>query len=70
MHTVLSSHSCDYYKYISPEEKISGRGPKLITSKQLVQILPIALVQVKEGNISEILLNESYQIIFSLYQGK
>ena len=34
------------------------------------QRLPIALAQVKAGNISENLLNEVRQIIYSLYQEK
>ena len=34
------------------------------------QRLPIALPQVKAGNISENLLNEVRQIIYSLYQEK
>ena len=36
----------------------------------MLQILPIALTQVKAGNISENLLNEIRKIIYSLYQAK
>ena len=36
----------------------------------MLQRLPIALVQVKAGNISENLLNEIRQIIYSLYRTK
>ena len=36
----------------------------------MLQRLPIALEQVKEGNISNNLINEIRQIIFSLYQKK
>ena len=36
----------------------------------MIQILPIALAQVKAGNNSEYLLNEIRQIIYSLYQSK
>ena len=36
----------------------------------MLQRLPIALVQVKAGNNSEILLNEIRQIVYSLYQSK
>ena len=36
----------------------------------MFQRLPIALVQVKEGNTSESLLNEVRKIIYSLYQAK
>ena len=41
---------------------------KILTPKQMLQRLPIALAQVKAGNNSENLLNEIRQIIYSLYQ--
>ena len=43
---------------------------KLLTPKQMLQSLPIALAQVKEGSNSENLLNETRQIVYSLYQSK
>ena len=43
-------------------------GLKKFTSKQMLQRLPIALVQVKACNNSENFLNEIRQIICSLYQ--
>ena len=43
---------------------------KMLTPKQMLQRLPIALAQVKAGNNSENLLNEIRQIIYSLYQLK
>ena len=36
----------------------------------MLQILPIGLAQVKAGNTSEKLLNEIWQIIYSLHQAK
>ena len=36
----------------------------------MLQILPIALAQVKSSNNSESLLNEIKQIVYSLYQSK
>ena len=45
-----------------------GKGVKILTPKQMLQRLPIALTQVKAGNNSESLLNEIRQIIYSLYQ--
>ena len=36
----------------------------------MLQRLPIALAQVKAGNTTENLLNETRQIIYSLYQAK
>ena len=47
-----------------------GKGLKILTPKQMLQRLPIALVQVKAGNNSEHLLNEIRQIVYSLYQSK
>ena len=43
---------------------------KILTAKQMLQRLPIALAQVKAGNNSESLLNEIRQIVYSLYQSK
>ena len=48
----------------------SVKGLKILTRKQLLQRLPIALAQVKAGNNSENLLNEIRQIVYSLYQSK
>ena len=49
---------------------LSDDGLKILTPKQMLQRLPIALAQVKAGNNSENLLNEIRQIIYSLYQSK
>ena len=43
---------------------------KILTSKQMLQRLPVAPVQVKAGSNSESLLNEIRQIVYSLYQSK
>ena len=43
---------------------------KVLTPKQMLQRLPIALAQVKAGNNSGSLLNEIRQIVCSLYQSK
>ena len=43
---------------------------KILSSKQMLQRLPIALSQVKLGNKSENVLNEIRQIIYSLYRAK
>ena len=66
----------DYWKifldasYISKEFETKGKGLKILTPKQMLQRLPIALAQVKAGNNSERLLNEIRQIVYSLYQSK
>ena len=43
---------------------------KVLSPKQMLQWLPIALAQVKAGNNTESLLNEIRQILYSLYQSK
>ena len=43
---------------------------KILTPKQMLQRLPIALAQIKAGNNLEILLSEIRQIVYSLYQSK
>ena len=43
---------------------------KVLTPKQMLQTLPIAIAQVKAGNTSETLLNEIRKIIYSLHQPK
>ena len=44
--------------------------PKILTPKQMLQRLPIALAQVKAGHNSESLLNKIRPIVYSLYQSK
>ena len=51
-------------------KSIYGEGLKILTPKQIIQRLSIALAQVKAGNTSENLLNEIRQIIYSLYRAK
>ena len=64
---------CDDYSSIMSEAKIKateGKGIKILTPKQMLQRLPIALAHVKAGNNSESLLNEIRKIVYSLYQSK
>ena len=56
--------------YKSKQNKTEGTGLKILTPKQMLQRLPIALAQVKAGNNSESLLNEIRKIVYSLYQSK
>ena len=51
-------------------ESKQGTGLKILTPKQMLQRLPIALTQIKAGNNSGSLLNEIRQILYSLYQSK
>ena len=43
---------------------------KILKPKEMLQRLPIALAQVKAGNNLENLLNEIWQIIYSLSESK
>ena len=52
----------------SKQSETKGTGLKILTPKQLLQRLPIALAQVKAGNDSESLLNEIRQTVYSLYK--
>ena len=56
--------------YDARQNKTEGKGLKIVTPKQMLQRLPIALAQVKvkAGNNSESLLNEIRQIAYSFYQ--
>ena len=48
-------------------KSVHGIGLSILTPKEMLQRLPIALAQVKAENTSENLLNEIRQIIYSLY---
>ena len=47
-----------------------GAGLKILTPKQMLQRLPIALAQVKSDNNLASLLIEIKQTVYSLYQSK
>ena len=53
--------------YNATQNKTEGKGFKILTTKQMLQRLPIALAQLKAGKN---LLNEIRQIVYSLYQSK
>ena len=65
----------DYGSMILEAKKLAkkdqeGKGLKILTPNQMLKRLPIALAQVKAGNNSESLLNETRQIVYSLYRSK
>ena len=62
----------DYSSMVSEAKNkaTKGTGLEILTPKQMLQRLLIALVQVKAGNNSENLLNETRQIVYSLCQSK
>ena len=61
----------DYSSMISEAKNkaTKGTGLEILTPKQMLQRLPIALAQVKTGINSEN-LNEIRQIVYSLYRSK
>ena len=63
----------DYAKDMSRniyDSKQEGTELKILTPKQMLRRLAIALAQIKAGNNSQSLLNEIRQIVYSLYQSK
>ena len=63
----------DYYRSMITESRkraIKIKRLKILTSKQMLKRSPIAVVQVKSGNTSEILLNEICQLMYYMYQAK
>ena len=68
--------SKDYIKiffdaiYEAKQNETIGTEPKILTPKQMLQRLQLALAQVKAGNNSEGLSNEIRQIVYPLYQSK
>ena len=65
----------DYIEMLSDakyakQDETKGTGLKILSPKQMLQRLPIALAQVKASNNSESLLNEIRQTAYSLYQSK
>ena len=79
-----SAATDEYLKYMEEQEKdrkkfsdeydsngwSSGSGLKIITSKQMLNRLPILLAQIQAGNNSNKLKNEIRQILYSLYRSK
>ena len=52
------------------DKVINHSNPKILTPKQMLQRLQIALAQVKAGSTSKYLLNKIRQIIYSLFRAK
>ena len=63
----------DYSSMILEAERLAkqeGTGLKILTLKQMLKRLPLALVQISTGNNSESSLNEIRQIVYSLCRSK
>ena len=54
-------------KFLNFNNQQKGKGLKILTPRQMLQILQIALAILKAGNSSGNLLNEIRQIIYSLH---
>ena len=52
------------------DSKQKGTALKILTPKQTLQRLPIALAQIKADTNSQSLLNKIRQIVYSFYQSK
>ena len=59
-----------FARVLFPSKASQGKRLKILTSKQMLQRLSIALPQVKVENTSVNLPNEIRQIIYSLYRAK
>ena len=68
---IIKFYNC-YFEMVHKAAYDSKHGKclKISTLKQMFQRLPIPLAQLKAGYICENLLNEIYQIIYSLYWEK
>ena len=55
-------------KWVPIAKKTHKKGLKILAHKQMLQRFLIAVAQVKAGNASEKSLNETHEIINSLYQ--
>ena len=62
---MLSDANCN-----AKQNETKGTGLRILTPKQMLQRLSIALAQIKAGNNLESLLNEIRQVLYSLYQSK
>ena len=62
----------DYFKMVhkAAYDVNHEKGVKILTCKQMLKRLQLALTQVKAGNTSEKLLNEIIKIIHSLHHEK
>ena len=62
----------DYSSMVSESllKLIKGGRLKMLTPKQMLQRLPIALSQLKPGNNSENFLNEIFKTVFSRHESK
>ena len=69
-YSLMASEAKNKAKNEAKDQVTEGKGLKILTPKQMLQRLPIALGQVQAGKNSESLSNEIRKIVYSLYQSK
>ena len=57
-------------EYAEQRRNQKAEGCKILTPSQIISRLPITLAQLKAGNNSEKLKNETKQVLYSLYRSK
>ena len=61
----------DFYNPVSGSDTSKkGKGLEILTNQQMLNRLPILLAQIQAGNNSQLLRNETRQILYSLYRSK
>ena len=60
----------DFEKILEFNRQQQGQGLKITTPNQMLSRLPISLAQLKAGNNSEKLKNETRQLLYALHMSK
>ena len=60
----------DFEKILEFNRQQQGQGLKITTPNQMLSGLPISLAQLKAGNNSEKLKNETRQLLYALHRSK
>ena len=60
----------DFEKILEFNRQQQGQGLKITTPNQMLSRLRISLAQLKAGNISEKLKNETRQLLYALHRSK
>ena len=64
---MFNDYSKNMYKDIYESKQKEGTGLQILTPKQMLKRLPIALAQISAGDNSEILLSEIRQIVYLFF---
>ena len=60
----------DFEKILEFNRQQQGQGLKITTPNQMLSRLRISLAQLKAGNVSEKLKNETRQLLYALHRSK